>query len=93
MSRRGTPYADHHTLTASRLTQLQEVGRGQRPQINRSRLCWYLREGYLERGASDGGRPQFHLTDKGWEATGLPRSPLAHPAAPMQAVTFLRARR
>ncbi len=88
-----TPYADHHTLTASRLAQLQAVARGERPQINRARLCWYLREGYLERGGPAGDRPQFRLTDKGWKATGLPRSPLAQPAAPMQAVTFLRTRR
>jgi hypothetical protein len=86
-----TVYADHHTLTSERLHQLQAVARGERPQINRARLRWYLREGYLEPGTADGTRPQFALTDKGWRATGLPRTEVT--ASSMQAVIFLKERR
>jgi hypothetical protein len=82
-----TGYRNHHTMTPSRLAQLRAVARGQRPQINRALLRWYLRNGYLERGAPEGDRPQFALTDKGWQATGIPRCDVA--ASPMQAVVFL----
>lgn len=69
-------YHDHDTLTSARREQLLEIARGKHPRLNRARINWYLRQGYLERSPAAGTEPLYRLADRGWEvanAAGIPR--------------------
>lgn len=45
-----TRYAAHETLTAERASDLSKILDGARPAINRARLDWFMRRGFLVRG-------------------------------------------
>jgi hypothetical protein len=64
-------YHAHNKLTKARLADLIKVARGERVEIQRNRIRWFLTQGYLERYSARLEKPVHRLTPKGWEATGL----------------------
>jgi hypothetical protein len=63
-------YVDHHTLTAPRLAVLRAIARGECPAVNRNRIAWLVRHGFLKKISKPLEPPQHQLTELGWQRVG-----------------------